>query len=335
MANYENVKIDKGFYKSAGGFSAQLERLDPTSQYAGTQLEGLDAFQRQLKRFDIKVSGPASDIVAKFFSTGDSAALFPEYVARAVGQGARENSILEQIIAARTDINALDYRSILTKCAVSGTQPVAEGAELPESVISLKEDLVRLSKYGCLLSASYEAIKFQRIDLFSVALSQSGDQMVRSQLAKAIKTLLDGDGHSDAAAVTQTAAAGILTYQDLIRLWAKYENFELNTLLASPDMVVKMLGIPEFQNPQTGLNFQGTGTLSTPLGARLIKCSAVPAGTVIGLDKRYALEMVCAGGVTVEHDKLINTQLERAAITSIVGFSKIFPEAVQALKLKS
>jgi len=35
--------------------------------------------------------------------------------------------------------------------------------------------------------------------------------------------------------------------------------------------------------------------------------------------------------VNVEYDKLINTQLERASVTSIYGFSKIFPDAVKVL----
>ena len=39
----------------------------------------------------------------------------------------------------------------------------------------------------------------------------------------------------------------------------------MNTLLVSPDVMVKLLKLPEFQNPLTGLNFQGTGKLSTPL----------------------------------------------------------------------
>jgi hypothetical protein len=42
--------------------------------------------------------------------------------------------------------------------------------------------------------------------------------------------------------------------------------------------------------------------------------------------------MVTAGGVTVEYDKLINTQLERAAVTCISGFSKVFPGAVKVMK---
>ena len=91
--------------------------------------------------------------------------------------------------------------------------------------------------------------------------------------------------------------------------------------------MLKLLQVPELQNPETGLNFQATGCLSTPLGAKLFVSSAVPEGTIIGLDKRYALEMVTAGGINVEYDKLIDCQMERAAVTSIAGFSKIFPDA--------
>ena len=61
------------------------------------------------------------------------------------------------------------------------------------------------------------------------------------------------------------------------------------------------------------------------------RSDAVADGTIIALDRRYALEMVQAGEVTVEYDKLIDRQLERAAITSISGFGKIMPEAAKVL----
>ena len=67
--NYQNIAISKDFYKSGEGFSKCLERLDPSEQYRGTELAGYDAFQRQLKRFDIKVSGQDSDRLQKFFAT--------------------------------------------------------------------------------------------------------------------------------------------------------------------------------------------------------------------------------------------------------------------------
>ena len=79
MANFEKLNLEKGMYRIGGkSFTQVLEELDPSENYKGTSLEGLDAFQRQLKRFDIKVSGKGSDKVEKFFQTTSSAALFPE-----------------------------------------------------------------------------------------------------------------------------------------------------------------------------------------------------------------------------------------------------------------
>lgn len=339
MANYQNIKLDKSMYRAGTPFAVQLEKLDPSANYSGTELAGLDAFQRQLKRFDIKVSGAGSDTISKFFNTGDSAALFPEYVARAVMQGADETAILNSIIASKTVVNSLDYRTITTASGHDvSAAVVAEGAAIPETVIKLKDNLVKLTKRGRMLVASYEAVKFQRIDLFTVTLRQIGAYITRAQFADAVNVLINGDAASDAnsnkAESIETAAVDTLTYDDLLKLWAKFDEFQMNTLIVSPDMMQKMLRIAELRDPVAGLNFSGTGTIGTPFGANVIKNKSVPAGTIIALDKNFALEMVTAGDITVDHDKLVNTQLERAAVTSIAGFAKIFPDAAKVLKLK-
>lgn len=330
--NYKNIQLSKTMYKADGGFSKQLESLDPTAQYLGTELAGLDAFQRQLKRFDIKVSGGGSDVIAKFFQTSDSAALFPEYVSRAVEQGALEGGILDSIIAAKTQISSPDYRSIVTDLDDDDySAPIGEGTAIPETSIALSESLVKLKKRGRLLSTSYEAIRFQRADIVTVALRQIGAYIARAQLKDAVDVLINGSGGTPAAEVINPAGSA-LSYADLLKLWSKFDQFEMNILLVSPDRMLEMLAIPELQDPATGLNFQATGALQTPLGATLLKSPVVPSGTVVALDKRFALEMVSAGGIQVEYDKLIDTQLERAAVTSITGFSKIFPDAVKVMK---
>lgn len=340
MANYQNVKLEKSMYKAGVPFSAQLEKLDPSASYAGTELAGLDAFQRQLKRFDIKISGAGSDSISKFFGTSDSAALFPEYVARAVMQGTDESSVINSIIAAKTAINSLDYRTIATTTGHDVSAAViAEGGAIPETVIKLKDNLVKLTKRGRMLVATYEAVKFQRIDLFTVTLKQIGAYITKAQLADAITVLINGDSPNDAnankAETITTAAPGILTYDDLLKLWAKFEDFQMNTMIVSPDMMQKMLTLSELRDPAAGLNFSGSGTIGTPFGANVIKCKSVPAGTIVALDKNFALEMVTAGDISVDYDKLINSQLERAAVTAISGFAKIFPEAVKVLTLKA
>ena len=105
MAIFENITIEKGMYGSDGcSLTKNLEKLDPSENYRGTSLEGSDAFQRQLKRFDIKVSGSESDTIEKFFATANSAALFPEYISRAVRQGMAADDVLDDIIELLTKI---------------------------------------------------------------------------------------------------------------------------------------------------------------------------------------------------------------------------------------
>ena len=340
---FDNLKLEKGMYNEAGkSFAQVLDREDPSEQYKGTALEGLDAYQRQLKRFDIKVKGAGSDVVEKFFSTSQSAVLFPEYIARSVRQGMEESDLLPHITAATTRFDGMDYRSIASvpDDDQKSLRQVEEGAEIPQTQVKTQENLVKLHKRGRMLVASYEAIRYQKLDLFSVTLRQIGAHINRMHLEDAINVLINGDGNENPAQEFTVGSdpiggsAGTLTYDELVDFWAQFEPYEMNTLLVSGDMMRQMLKMDEFQNPLTGLNFQGTGKLATPLGATLLRTSALESGKLIGLDKRYALEMVQGSDVMVEYDKLIDRQLERAAITSISGFAKLFTEAAKVLKLK-
>ena len=332
---YDNVKLDKGMYREAGrSFTQVLEREDPSERYKGTSLEGLDAFQRQLKRFNIKVKGD-SDVVDAFFQTSQAAVLFPEFISRTVRQGMEEGNILSQITAAVTTIDGLNYHSITSETDnKEDLETVDEGEKIPATTVKIQDNKVRLKKRGRMLVASYEAIRFQKLDLFSVTLRQIGAQIARANLKDAVG-VLTSDGEQDKEKVRKISVEGKLTYSDLVSFWAKFDPYVMNTLLVSGDVMLQLLQLAEFQNPLTGLNFQGTGKLSTPLGATLLRTSALGENTAVGLDKRFALEMVQSGGVMVEYDKLIDRQLERAAITTITGFAKVFPEASRVLEIKS
>lgn len=334
MANYDNIKLEKGLY-SSGNFTKALESIDPTENYKGTSLEGLDAYQRQLKRFGIKVGGGASDVVDKFFKSSDSAVLFPEYVSRAVRQGLEQADILPGIVASTTVIDGMDYRSITSVPSEDEKELkiVKEGAFIPETNIRSKENLVKLKKRGRSLVASYEAIRFQRLDLFTVTLRQVGSYIARTLLKDAIEVIVNGDGADNAAQIVNCKSAGNLTYADLVDFWNGFDPYELNTIIAEPEVMAKMLNMEQFRDAAAGLNFHGKGDMITPLGAKLLKSAAVGEGTLIGLDKTAALEMVKAGEVMTEYDKLIDRQLERAVISCTAGFTKIFDGASKVLSV--
>ena len=339
MAFYDTVRLEKGMYNTPGkSFTQVLEELDPSASYENTEFAGLDAYQRQLKRFDIKVGGRGSDVVEKFFQSTDSAALFPEYVARAVTQGMESANILPNLVATVTKIDGMDYRTITSE--PEGEHyfpPVAELASLPQTTVKTQNNLVKMNKRGRMLVTSYEALRFQKLDLFTVVLRQIGAYIGRMHLEDAIEVLRNGDGNQNAAQQYTigtkpiTGTKGTLTYDALLEFWSQFDPYTMNTMLVGSDVMLAMLKLDEFQNPLTGLNFQGTGTLTTPLGAKLLRTSAMPAGILIGLDRNYALEQICGSEITVEYDKLIDRQLERAAITSISGFAKLFTEASKVL----
>lgn len=328
---FDNIKIEKGLYTTGKSFSSALESLDPSENYIGTELEGLDAYQRQLKRFDIKVSGRNSDCIAKFFQTSDSAALFPEFIARAVRQGAERDNLIDKIVATITDIDALDYRAVGIDPEQENLQPatVGEGAFIPETHIKLKESLTTLKKHGRMLVASYEAIKFQKLDLFTLVLEQIGQAIAAAQTHDAVNTIYDSDA---VMRISKSSTTGRIGYVDALALWETLKSKPLTTFVCNTALMRDFLNITEFRDAAAGLNFHATGKMITPLGAELVCLQDMDLNnTIVGLNRHAALEMVQAGGIVTDFDKLIDRQLERAAITATAGFSLIDSNAAVIL----
>ncbi len=293
---YDSVRLEKGMYSDANkSFTQVLESLDPSENYRGTPLEGLDAFQRQLKRFDIEVKGTHSDPVEKFFRTSESAILFPEYVSRAVNHGMEESSLLNRVVTSVTDIDKTDHNNAS----------------------------VNLHKHGRILTCSYKSVRFQKLDLFSVILRQIGSHIVHTQMDDAVNVLFE---NSD-------VLYGKLSYASLADLCSKFEPYTMNTMIVSTDVAVQMMDFSKPQNPIVELDFQSSRNLVTFCEAKLIRTNALSEKTAIGLDNRFALEMVQSGRIAVDYDRLIDRKFEHAAITAIAGFAKIFPEATKVLEI--
>ena len=93
------------------------------------------------------------------------------------------SDVIPDIVAATTRIDGMDYRSITSDPSDDKTtfDIVKETATIPETVIKTQGSLISLNKRGRILSASYEALRFQRLDLFTVMLSQIGMQIARER----------------------------------------------------------------------------------------------------------------------------------------------------------
>lgn len=316
---YNDIKLEKGLYNLSGkSFTAALEELDPTSAYCGTPLEKLDAFERQLKRFNIRVKGSDCDSVEKFFTSTESAVLFPEFVTRSIRKGF-DDTILSSVCAVKTVVNSGQYLGCVLDDSTA-YDVCSQGETLPTATVTESSAATVLAKYGRLISASYESIRQQRLDVFGVMLRSVGVRLAAAVVKKAVEVLADG---ADEVSTTE------LTYADLAELYGKFESFDMTTVIASPALAAKIAAMDQLSDSSADAD----GRFILPFGSELIKTSAAGADTIIGIDRDYALEFITSTELVMETDKLIDRQLDQMTASITCGFRKITPGAVKVLKI--
>ena len=316
---YNDIKLEKGLYNLSGkSFTAALEELDPTSAYCGTPLEKLDAFERQLKRFNIRVKGSDCDSVEKFFTSTESAVLFPEFVTRSIRKGF-DDTILSSVCAVKTVVNSGQYLGCVLDDSTA-YDVCSQGETLPTATVTESSAATVLAKYGRLISASYESIRQQRLDVFGVMLRSVGVRLAADVVKKAVEVLADG---ADEVSTTE------LTYADLAELYGKFESFDMTTVIASPALAAKIAAMDQLSDSSADAD----GRFILPFGSELIKTSAAGADTIIGIDRDYALEFITSTELVMETDKLIDRQLDQMTASITCGFRKITPDAVKVLKI--
>ncbi|WP_295209282.1 hypothetical protein [Ruminococcus sp.] len=320
---YNNIRLEKGLYSITGKtFTQALAELDPDANYENTELKGLDAFERQLKRFDIKVKGASSDRVEKFFLSTESAVLFPEYVRRTIKQGMDESSIMGKVAAAVTYTDGIDFRGLtVTKGGNSDT--VKEGGTMPVTTVRLASANKTLTKFARRLSCSYESIRKQRLEAFGVILKNLGAAISRDVNGLAMTEITNG-------VTPMTIAGNDLAYSDLAAFWASMSDCNMTTMVCTPDVMAKILAMDEMKYCVG--DYMSGGTVQTPYGVTLVKCPQLTGDIAVGIDQSCAVEMVLGTDIVVDFDQLISTQCNEISCSIMVGFSTLTSGAVKTLK---
>ena len=320
--NFETIRLEKELYGITGkSFTKALTEIDPDENYKGTPYESLDAYERQLKRFDIKVAGAECDKVEKFFLSTESAVLFTEYIRRQIKQGIEESSILDDTAAAISYIDTVDYRSLVM--TASGSNNVSECGALPTTTVTLASTATRLSKFARKLSCTYESIRKQRIEAFGVVLRALG-----ADIAGSINALVAANLSSGITA--STIAGNTLAYSDLATFWASMTDANMDVMLCSPAVMAKILALDEMK--LVVRDYMKTGRAVTPYGVTLIKCQALASsGNIVGIDSSKAAEAVFGSDVMIDTDRLLSTQNREISCSVLVGVSRVFDGAVKVL----
>ncbi|MGN0605675.1 MAG: hypothetical protein ACI4JM_04045 [Oscillospiraceae bacterium] len=320
---YRNVILEKGLYNLTGkSFVQALEELDPSENYTDTALAGLDAYERQLKRFDIKVNGKNCDKVEKFFSTTQSAVLFPEFVSRTIKQGMAD-SILEKIVAVKTSSASRLYRGFAVSDNSTDYDTVTtQGNPLPVTSVTEDTNTITLDKLGRVISTSYEAVMNQAIDAYALTLRSVGKKLANAIVGKAVDVLI-----TDTDSISIKGSA--LTYSDITALYGSFKDFNMDTILVSPSAAAEILSFAAMED----CSFDTDKTVRFPFGTAMISSSQVDDNKIIGLDSEYALEMISASDIILETDRIIDKQLDYISVSVCTGFKKLMADAVKVLTI--
>jgi hypothetical protein len=160
-----------------------------------------------------------------------------------------------------------------------------------------------------------------KINVFAVTMKVIGRNIAQDKIKDAIDVLINGDGNSNPIGTVSAATAGTLAYIDVVNLEEAFEHFDPNLMLSSRDMRVKYKTLAEYKDKN------GPAMPEPPL-----KSAGMPAGKIIALDNKAALEEVYEkGGSLVEYDKIIDKQLENAVISEVSGWSILFRDAAKML----
>lgn len=364
--NAKDIPLDKGLYDKAHDrgmtLSGLLEDLDPSERDANGEIKGLDAFERQLQRFGIVTKSiPERGIFAskgeRFFQSGNpaSAVLFPEFINRVARMQMVAPSIVDFIVGtSRPLVGTSTFQSLKISWDKLNLakKRVTQGADFPEAKISWADEALSCFKYGRKIKMTYEFVRRCSLDLLSTLIglivtqsrTTEGEDAAAIALAASATYAYNhsGAGNCDPGS-TAAQTPRSLTQTGWLKFASTFKPYLCDTLIADTDTLIRYITMTK-AGIDPMLLFaslaQGPATIRLSLAQNLwapVTCIAedtMPANTIVGLQKAYAMERVFeVGADMVETQKLIDTQFEEIVLSESVNFGVVYPNVIRKLTL--
>ncbi len=357
MPRPADISLSFDLYKQARRegltLSQFLEKHDPSGDYGPN--EKLDAYGRQLKRFNIKVKsnekmGIYADTVDKFYLTEESKVLFPEFISLTAREALVNESILPHLVAITIPIEGTTYEPFYVDDQPSkqNKKRITEAAELPRCKITGRSTSVKLYKYGRAIEASYEAIRRMRIDMLALHVRRIGMQASLDKAAEALGVIVNGDGNANTAAQNYRLNADLggvvangLDYKSWMKWVMSFYPYNCRVIIGGQNELLNILTLqmPSI-NPLTLLAMLQGGQavdirvqLAQDIFNTITLVYLPEAGTdyankLIGIDNKFALEMITEVGSDIaEFERFILNQTSVLTVSENSAFATIFPKA--------
>jgi len=268
--------------------------------------------------------------VEKAFQTNSLQSVFPIFFDTNIQASILANPVLDRLVSRSVAIDSHSATHVtMTESTADATMGEAgEMTSFVQLIIKEAERTIKLRKFGGELLWSYEVVRLMRLDVLALSIQRIGTRYQQQKTDLALATIIDGDGAGDGAAPTQaTATTGSPVYTDLIASEFKFPNgYMPDTIVAPKEVMIKILGMSQYQDPLAGILHQTTGTIPRPLGQDLVrwdstgKVSTYLTTTAVMFDSNMALVEYTEGGTITETEKEIKNQTWRNITSQWVGY---------------
>lgn len=296
---YNEITLTKEMYDVPNKtLSDILTEIDLNSGYDEfDEIRELDAFERQLKRFDIKVKGVKSDQVNKFFQSEKSLILFPEYIRRMIKRGINDASIIPYISA--TEVYLPD---------VGKRYSYSLGVDNTYQMLLQIADLTNFTKeFECCCHAARQL----NIETFGIILKNIGIAIAQEINNRCVTYIKNRVYHSPLL-IKKITIDNLFNFINSV-------GTNITTIICDPKTYDTIITFPETINH---INLSRNDVVNAPFGITMIKSNAL-TNEIIGIDKTSGLETLYDSKDVVNSDELISADFDKISYSIKMGFNQI------------
>jgi len=290
----------------------------------------LEAIEECFLKAGVRTSGAGADVVSKVWEFSDIDVLFPEFVSNRIYAGMLADSLIPQLIAIETVLtDGLDYRKIYINDSEEERQTgvVNPGSELAETMITVGDQSVKLTKYGRYINSPFEDTKYQRLNVYAMAMERIGKQIQIDMTDDLIYALINGDGNSSTTPGTtvESDTSATIGVADLIEFFTCLPTpYSMTNMVGKKALLVKVYNaLVGMYNPMTSYGIPGLNIPKIHEWDR----SVVTSDYLIGIDNRYSIEYVNSGAIETDTEKFVKKQTNGTGIWTYSAFGIIDEQA--------
>lgn len=305
-----------------------------------------DSSPIKLAMLDAGITG--SSIIKDFTAQNVGSWLLPAFIDERLNEEIPTFSLMPYLCTNVTPANSLSV--LATKLNMIDDEEnksnvemkrVLEGADFPIAELKLAENAIKLFKYGRAVQATYEALQYMRVDMFSRTMDMFAKDIANKQSGRAINVLVNGDGNDNKIKTISTATADVVTVDDLLELAMQFQDnsgVPVTTLVTNrgfyKQIYKMMFSTDDVRGVTNGFTF------NTPqfnnVNVNLVWSSKVPKisnkNAVIALNNNVTLTKYVANNMNMrEIQQNIRNQTQLGVISEISGFAKYDDRAALAL----